>query len=377
MRPSRSWSRVVLVIAVSGGVLGMLEPLPMAGDADAALVCQHERKPLARLSVKACKKKETTVFDTAEASVRLDQTAQMLGTRCAADPSRRLVTVDRDVAGLMSLGYLAGSLCRTLDDDLAACAASYEMSYYGAAACAAINGKCMACYQPLELAGLCRNACQAPLACPADPARTVALSECPQATTPEACAQSYATTTGFAIPTDIIRTTSCFWNVTAIPAGCEECEPDAISRGRCANSCIAASDLPRCRLGGRSYGKCKALDGNPVACALTYELSVLGTQTCWYDAGAGECNGCDPLVESQGSAATGADGTRLTPQPCLEPATEPSATRRQPRQLVPQAADQRGELRLAVEVPVWPRHGQDAHPAGGEPSPQRPAIGRR
>jgi len=292
---------------VAFAVLAMvLAPFGAAGEAQAALVCQHQKKPRAYLRVDACKKKETMVFDTAADTARIDalvaaqaEVATAVGIVCAEDPGRRLLTVDRDVAGLMSLGYLGGPLCRTLDDDLGACAESYEVGPFGATACAPVGGKCMPCYQPLEVADLCRNLCQPALACAADPARTLARSECFGATTPEACAQAWTTTTDYATPTDIVRATSCFWNAAALPPACAECTPRESALGRCANSCLRAGELPRCRLGGRSYGQCSALDGNAAACTMTYELSVLGTQTCWYDAGSGDCQGCDPLDESE------------------------------------------------------------------------------
>jgi hypothetical protein len=216
-----------------------------------------------------------------------------------------MLTVSRDVAGMMSLGYVAGPLCRMLDDDLARCAQAYEVGVYGTTACAAVGGKCVPCYPPLEAEGLCRNACQPPLGCPADPTRTDGRSECRSATTPAACAQSWTTTAEYATTTDVIRGTSCFWDTSVVPAACVECGPSATSRGQCANTCIVAADLPRCRLGGRSYGDCSALDANPAACALTYEMSLFGTETCWYDAGAGRCHGCDPIDESLGLCTNG------------------------------------------------------------------------
>jgi len=301
--------RSVVAFAI---VARLLAPVGATGQAEAALVCQHQKKPRAQLRVEACKKKETAVFDTAADTARVDalvaeqaEVATAVGLVCAGEPGRRLLTVERDVAGLMSLGYLGGPLCRTLDDDLGACAEAYEVGPYGAVACAPIAGKCTPCYQPLEVLGLCRNRCQPALACAADPARTVGRSDCAAATTPDACAQSWTTTTDYAIPSDIVRATSCFWSTTAMPPACAECTPRERSLGRCANSCLGAGDLPRCRLGGRTYGKCSALDGNAAACTLTYEQSLLGTQTCWYDAGAGECRGCDPIVESEDRCQNG------------------------------------------------------------------------
>jgi len=313
MRPSSPWSRTVLALGMVGAVLGALDRIHTSREAEAALVCQHQRKPLAHLRVDACKKKETAVFDTIADSARVDAlearsttTEQALGLTCAEDPGRRLLTADRDVAGLMTLGYIGGTPCRTLDDDLASCAEAYEVGIFGSTACTAIRGKCMACYEPLEVLGLCRNACQPSIACTADPGRTVGRTACSQATIPEACVQSWSTTTDYATPTDVVRSTSCFWDATSLPPGCRECTPEQTSLGRCANSCIAAADLPRCRLGGRSYGECSALDGNPAACTLTYETSPLfGTQTCWYDAGPGDCQGCDPLDEFEGRCTNG------------------------------------------------------------------------
>lgn len=303
MRSSSAWGRIIGALGLLGALCAARGP---AREANAALVCQHQSKPRAHVRVKTCRKKETVVFDTAVDSARGDalaadqkEMATALGLVCAEDPARRLLTVDRDVAGLMSLGYLGGPLCRTLDDDLGACAEAYEVGPFGAVACAPIEGKCMPCYQPLEVVGLCRNVCQPALACTADPARTLARTECADATTPDACSRSWTTTTDYATPTDIVRATSCYWNATAMPAVCAECTPDETSRGRCANSCISVSELPRCRLGGRSYGQCAVLDGNAAACAMTYELSALGTQTCWYDTGSGDCRGCDPFDEAE------------------------------------------------------------------------------
>lgn len=310
----RSPSRRSHAVLVMGMVAVFVSPLPGASrDADAALVCQHQRKPRASVRIEACKKKETSVFDTDAESARLDalealagRTAQVAGVGCPEDPGRRLLTVDRDVSGLMSIGYLGGPLCRTLDEDLAGCARGYEIGIYGATACVAMRGKCLPCYQPLEVLGLCRNTCQRPLACAADPERTVGVTACEQAATAEVCDQAWSTTTDYATPTDVIRTTSCFWDGSALPPGCRECTPDQTSLGRCANSCVPAAELPHCRLGGRAYGQCGALDADPVACGLTYETSPLfGTQTCWYDAGAGACQGCDPLDEQEGRCTNG------------------------------------------------------------------------
>lgn len=307
MHRSLSAGRIIVValVMVVGGS-GAPGPLATARDAGAALVCQHARKPRAFLRVDACRKKETAVFDTAADGARLDALARVVGSTCPADPTRRLLTPDADVAGLMSLGYVGGSLCRTLDDDLAACAESYETtSYYGATACAPVKNKCMPCYQPLDVLGICRNVCQPPVACTADPGRTSVQLECAAVTTPAACAQSWTTTVEYATPTDIVRSTSCFWDATAMPAVCRKCSPEDTSRGRCANSCIAATDMPRCRVGGRTYGRCAVLDGDPVGCAMTYETSIFGTATCWYDAGTADCSICDPLNEAQGRCTNG------------------------------------------------------------------------
>jgi hypothetical protein len=301
-----------MALGMLGVMLGALERVRLASEAEAALICQQRRKPLAHLRVKACKKKESAVFDTIAESARLDalearstEAVQTLGVSCQADSGRRLLTAERDLTALITLGQFGGSLCRMLDDDLAACAEAYEVAFYGATACAAIHGKCMPCLQQFDVLGFCRNTCQPQLACTSDPGRTVGLTDCSQATTPEACARSWSTTNDYAIPTDIIRTASCFWDATSVPAACRQCTPVETSRGRCANSCIRAADMPRCRIGGRSYGSCPALNGNAAACALTYEMSLVGTLTCWYDAGSGACNGCDPLDESQGLCTNG------------------------------------------------------------------------
>jgi hypothetical protein len=269
MRTSPSWRRSVLALALLGGVVGAAASFDTPRDA---------------------------VLDTTLA-------ASTFGLACVQDPARRMLSADRDVTGLMSLGYIGGTPCRTLDDDLASCAQAYEVGVYGATACAAVGGHCLPCYPPLEAEGLCRNTCQPPIGCLADPTRTHGREGCGSATTPAACAQSWTTTTEYATTTDVIRATSCFWDTTA--AACVGCRPETTSLGKCANTCIAAGDLPRCRLGGRSYGRCSALDGNPAACGLTYEQSPFGTQTCWYDAGPGECQGCDPLDASLGRCTNG------------------------------------------------------------------------
>jgi hypothetical protein len=296
MCPSSSCRRSTPALALLAAVVGTAVPFDPASDADAAVVCQHRRKPLVRLRVEACKKSEMALLDTAA-------TTSTLGLACVQDPTRRMLMADRDVTALLSLGYVAGTLCRTLDDDLASCALAYEVGLFGATACAAVGSTCLPCYPPLEAEGLCRNACQPPIGCPADPTRTDGREDCGQAATAAECAQSWTPSAEYATPTDVIRATSCFWDAGIV--ACTACDPGDTALGRCANTCIAAADLPRCRLGGRSYGRCSRLDGKPGPCGRTYELSQLGTQTCWYDAGRGECRGCEPLDESLGRCTNG------------------------------------------------------------------------
>ena len=101
-----------------------------------------------------------------------------------------------------------------------------------------------------------------------------------------------------------MRGTSCYWDTSAPPAKCDECDPEATSKGQCSNTCIAPADLPRCRLGGRTFD-CDVLDGNPATCSLTFQSGPYGSETCWYDAGPGECNGCNPVDESKGKCSNG------------------------------------------------------------------------
>lgn len=285
-------------------------------EADAALICQHQKKPKVFLRPNACKKKEQAVFDTgseanqdsmlADLQSRATQTSTLLGAVCPEDPARRLLAVSPDVVGGLSMiGYLSTPLCRTLDDDAAACAGAYEVTAYGPSACAYLRGKCLPCDLPLDLISVCRNACQPPVTCAADPTRTTAVLNCDDVTTPAACAQAWSVTSQYATPTHRFQGTSCYWNTTAIPAGCERCQPADMSQGKCSNTCIATADLPRCRLGGRSYGRCDVHNGNPAACQQTYELGPYGTQTCWYDLGAAECHGCDAVTEAAGTCMNG------------------------------------------------------------------------
>lgn len=300
---------------IVGVALGIPAPGLAPGQADAALVCEHQRKPLVRLRVNACKRTERAVFDTGSEAAqdarlatverRSGDAVTVVGLTCAQDPARRPLVAQRDLAGgMMMLGYVSASLCRTLDDDPAACAQAFESSTYGPTACAVVRGKCFSCHPLLELSGICRNACQPAIACVVDPARPTGRTSCSDATTPALCAQSWSVTSAYATPTDILRPTTCFWDAAAIPPACDECDPTDVSRGLCANTCLAAADLPRCRV-ARGYGRCSALDGNPAACVLTYEAGPFGTQTCWYDAGPAACRGCDPLVESMGMCDNG------------------------------------------------------------------------
>jgi hypothetical protein len=203
------------------------------------------------------------------------------------------------------LGYLAGPLCRTLDDDPAACDQSYEVAGYGASACAHVRGKCVPCDTLLDVSGVCRNVCHPPVTCTADPSRTTLLRDCSDAPNPAACGAAWSATFSYATPIDVVRGVSCFWDATAMPARCDRCGPEEVSQGKCGNTCIASADLPRCRVGGRTFGRCGVLAGNPAACALTYQAGPYGTETCWYDAGPGQCEGCDPVAEAQGKCSNG------------------------------------------------------------------------
>jgi hypothetical protein len=282
--------------------------------AGAAVICQQQKKkPVVHLRAGACKKSEQAVFDTqseitqnqslAETTSVIAETASVAGTKCVGDPARHLVPGTTDVAGgLLLLGYLSSSLCRTLDDDPTGCEAAFEPSIYGGtSACVYLAGKCQLCDVQLDATGVCRNVCQHPLSCALDPARTTRLSNCSEAANQPACEQAWTLGADFMRPPEVMRATSCFWDAGA----CSRCAPDAISQGKCTNTCIATADLPRCRASGRSFGKCSTLDGNAAACGQTYELGHYGTQTCWYDAGSGHCYGCDPVAESKVQCSNG------------------------------------------------------------------------
>ena len=287
-------------IGLLAAVLATTLAAGLPRDASGAVMCQKKKAVHVRANV--CKAKEQAVFDTGEVGT----IQSYLGLECAGEPQRRLLTVSRDVsASLGMLGYLAGSLCRTLDDDPAACGQSFELAGYGASACAVVRGKCLPCDILLELSGVCRNVCQPAVTCPADPSRTTVLLDCSDATTVAACAAAWSATTSYATPTDVIRGVSCFWDTSVVPAKCDRCSPEATSTGKCGNTCIAPADLPRCRVGGRTFGSCDVLDGNPAACNLTYQSGPYGTETCWYDIVPGQCGGCNPVDEAQGKCSNG------------------------------------------------------------------------
>jgi hypothetical protein len=230
---------------------------------------------------------------------RTERTDVMLGTSCPGDPSRTLLTANRDVNGLLLLlGYASVSLCRTLDADEAACNRSFESSTYGAAACAYIDGKCLMCDLPLDAVAACRNTCAPALTC-ADGSRQSRLGSCDQATTQPDCESAFTFSIEYATPSDMIRGASCYWSSGA----CYRCTPQDVATGKCTNTCLAATDLPVCRATGRAFGKCDALNADTAACNATFELGRYGTQTCWY--GAGTCNGCDPIAEKQGKCTNG------------------------------------------------------------------------
>jgi hypothetical protein len=294
-----------LVLLASALAVALSASVPH--EAGAAVMCQ--KKKAVRLRNDVCKAKEQTVFSTGAVGDLSGQVATVrthLGLECPGDPQRRLLTVTRDVSGSLGMiGYVAGPLCRTLDDDPVACGQSFELASYGASACVLVRGKCVPCDVLLEVGSVCRNVCQPAVTCPADASRTTLLLDCSDATTAAACGAAWSATFSYAIPTDVVRGVSCFWDIAAMPARCDRCDPEATSMGKCGNTCIGPADLPRCRVGGRTFGSCDVLAGNPAACALTYQAGPYGTETCWYDAGPGQCEGCDPVAEAQGKCTNG------------------------------------------------------------------------
>ena len=170
--------------------------------AGAAVICQHPKKQAVRLRADVCKAKEQTVFATgsvgelsgqiAGVGTQVGELRTVVGLECPGDPQRRLLTATRDIGGfLVLLGYTQFSLCRTLDDDPTACGQAFEVARYGAGACVPVRGKCLGCDTLLEARGVCRNVCQPPLACPADPTRTTQVGGCSELTSQPACTQAW------------------------------------------------------------------------------------------------------------------------------------------------------------------------------------------
>jgi hypothetical protein len=301
-------SVLVLVLGFSGAVW-------QPPDAGAVVVCQRKKK--VRLRAESCKEKETPLFDSREVGVerervnahdarldehegrideqegRLDahderiggaQTA--LGQRCEGDPTRRPIA-----ASIFGFGTIA--MCRTLDDDPEACGQSFEVREDGvAASCVHLQGNCLGCDLGLHATGVCQNACQE-IAC-ADASLT-GVGSCSDLTSQVDCEQSWRPTGQFPTFEQSIQATPCHWN--AGDTRCEECGPRQISDGLCQNTCLTPDQFPLCRAEGRTYGDCGSLDGNESACNTTYELTLFGTATCFYD---GNCEPCDPLSESEG-----------------------------------------------------------------------------
>ena len=300
----RSHTFIAMVVAASV----LATAWPAGWSADAAQMCQVGKTKQVRLRAGSCRKKETSLFDTATSAsavadlqARATRTETSLAQTCPDDPTRTLISPNRDTNGLLfMLGYVGFSLCRTLDGNQAACNASFEPGAYGAAACAYVAGKCLTCDLVLDAAGVCRNTCMPALTC-ADVTRPTRVGSCEDVATQPACQAAFTLSLDYATPTDVVRAASCFWD----GAACKRCDPERTSAGSCSNSCVGASDLPVCRAAGHAFGHCSALNGNPAACNMTYELSRYGTQTCWYDVGPGDCNGCDPVAESQGKCTNG------------------------------------------------------------------------
>lgn len=279
-------------------------------DAEAVVVCQRGQKKF-RLRASACKPKETPVFDTTALDVergrvdehdgqladqggrlteqagRVEHLEIVLGQTCGGAPERKPIS-----ANLFGGGTAFG--CRAFDGDPSGCEQRYQSGEGGAAGCAYLNDNCIPCHAFFDALGVCDNACQSIAPC-ADATRSASVGDCDDVTTQPACEQSWGVSSGYATSDAIFKPTTCWWD----GADCNECHPDDLSNGDCTNTCLTPAQLPVCRAEGRSFGNCSALDGNEAGCLSTYEMSGVGTLTCWYDAG--ECMGCDPEREHAGS----------------------------------------------------------------------------
>lgn len=281
----------IVRVALGGLLVSGLLAGTWISDADAAVVCQKGKNKV-KLRRTACKKKEVLAVDLSAVDTRL---ASFFETACPGDPSRTLVTTG---PSFLFDGDRCQGSCRTLDGDQAACEQSFEVNWYGPAACVYLDGKCVSCLDCGQRAGRCIDACQ-PISC-ADPTRTLFkggpnTKACRQLTTEADCTKGWASTYGRGRPV------SCYWDAGA--SRCRGCGSSNEHNGNCTNTC---REPLTCADAGRTFApSCGDFSGDQAGCLVAWTNGNDGTEavSCYYDTDDNSCDECELLEALAGQCS--------------------------------------------------------------------------
>ena len=211
---------------------------------------------------------------------------------CENDPSRTVFTGMPQNQGCRDFGLVVGT---------ASCEIAFTIGRGGAASCFYDSGAddCRGCGPPNEADGECINTCRSgPVACPADPTRTVfaggpQTSACRQFDGDQPACES-------AFHLGLCGVASCFYS----GGDCLGCGAMNELNGSCSNTCNPPScpgDISRTIFaGGPQTSACHQFDGNQPLCAQAFHLGQGGVASCYYDVPADECRGCGPSNQENG-----------------------------------------------------------------------------